>query len=115
MSNKPIIKLHLDHYNKPALTEEQKARLEKLAAMPDSEIDYSDIPPQDFSGSNARKNLPLPVDFEVYGWLQAKSRYYKHFRINEILRQEMLADIAAEKAQKAAREEEEAPMEEVAQ
>jgi len=29
----------------PPLTEERKAELDALAARPDSEIDYSDIPP----------------------------------------------------------------------
>jgi hypothetical protein len=29
----------------PSLTEERKAELEALANMPDSEIDFSDIPP----------------------------------------------------------------------
>lgn len=31
----------------PTLTEERKAELKALSALPDSEIDYSDIPPLD--------------------------------------------------------------------
>lgn len=31
----------------PPLSEERKAELKKLAEMPESEIDYSDIPPLD--------------------------------------------------------------------
>ena len=41
----------------PPLTEERKAELKALAEMPDSEIDYSDIPPLDESfWKNAVRN-----------------------------------------------------------
>lgn len=46
-----IVSIEFDPINPPALTPEQKQELENLAALPDSEIDYSDIPPiTDFSG-----------------------------------------------------------------
>lgn len=37
------------HIDFPPLTDEQKQELEKLKRMRDEDIDYSDIPPQDFS------------------------------------------------------------------
>ena len=44
-----IVRYVIDLENPPPLTDEQKARLKALAEMPDSEIDYSDIPPLDDS------------------------------------------------------------------
>ena len=42
-----IVRYVIDLENPPSLTDEQKARLKALAEMPDSEIDYSDIPSLD--------------------------------------------------------------------
>ena len=42
-----IVKKTIDLQNLPPLTDEQQARLSVLAKMPDSAIDYSDIPPLD--------------------------------------------------------------------
>ena len=42
-----IVRYVIDLDNPPPLTDEQKSRLKALAEMPDSEIDYSDIPPLD--------------------------------------------------------------------
>ena len=44
-----IIRYEADLNNPPLLTEEQRAELKALAEMPDSAIDYSDIPPLDGS------------------------------------------------------------------
>jgi hypothetical protein len=46
MSARSTVKFKLDVKNPPKLTAAQRKRLEKLAAMPDSKIDYSDIPKQ---------------------------------------------------------------------
>jgi hypothetical protein len=40
----PTVSFDFDLDNPPPLTEEQRTRLNTLAAMPDSEIDFSDIP-----------------------------------------------------------------------
>ena len=42
-----IIRYEVDLNNPPPLTAEQKARIKALCEMPDSEIDFSDIPPLD--------------------------------------------------------------------
>ncbi len=49
MSKKNITTYTLDPDNPPPLTSEQIAMLDALKKMPDSEIDYSDIPPHDFA------------------------------------------------------------------
>ena len=41
-----LVTFELDPNNPPPLTAEQQAEIEALARMPDSEIDYSDIPRQ---------------------------------------------------------------------
>jgi hypothetical protein len=46
MSKRNIVKFELDPKNPPALTAAQRKRLKALAALPDSAIDYSDIPKQ---------------------------------------------------------------------
>lgn len=54
----------------PPLTERQKAELEVLNSMPDSDIDYSDIPKQtnqDFERGHLRSWKPAknPVSFRI--------------------------------------------------
>jgi hypothetical protein len=44
---KKIVTCEFDLANPPALTPTQKSELKKLAAMPDSSIDFSDIPQLD--------------------------------------------------------------------
>ena len=41
----PLVRYRIDPENKPPLTDAQKAELRALASRPDSEIDFSDIPP----------------------------------------------------------------------
>lgn len=83
----------------PPLTEEQKEELKKLAAQPDEEIDFSDIPPldEDFWKNGIRNPFYRPVkiptsiriDADILAWLKSMGKGYQT-RINEILRQAML-------------------------
>jgi uncharacterized protein (DUF4415 family) len=89
----------------PPLTEAQIANLEKLAARPDSEIDFSDIPElTDEQWKNAKRGrfyrsvkrqITARVDADVLEWLKSHGRGYQS-RINAILRREMLAAHRAE-------------------
>ncbi len=49
MSKEHIIRSSFDLDNPPKLTPAQLEKLRKLSELPDSEIDYSDIPPLDAS------------------------------------------------------------------
>ena len=83
----------------PPLTDAQKADLERLAALPDEEIDYSDIPeltddqlarmrrPEHFRP--VKKQITARVDADVLAWLKAGGQGYQS-RMNAILRQAML-------------------------
>jgi uncharacterized protein (DUF4415 family) len=62
----------------PKLTEAQREDLRKLAAMPDKNIDYSDIPPiTDFTGFEVGKfyrsikvAVTVRLDADVLHWLK---------------------------------------------
>lgn len=86
----------------PPLTPKQLRQLEKLAAMPDDTIDYSDIPEltQEFfkNGTRGRfyrpvkKQLTVRLDSDVIAWLQKKGKGYQT-RLNELLRRAMLKEL----------------------
>lgn len=78
-------------------------RLRTLAARPDSEIDYSDIPPlTEKFWRNAipnpwyrpvKKQLTVRLDADVIAWLRKQGRGYQT-RLNGLLREAMLRDAA---------------------
>ena len=85
-----------------ALTAKQKRELATLAALPDDQIDTSDIPelPPNAWKNAVRGRFYRPVkqavsmrlDADVIAWLKKRGRGYQT-RVNSILRQTMLADI----------------------
>ena len=97
---KKMIQYEVDLANPPALTVAQKAELKALDAMPESEIDYSDIPPLDEAfWKNAVRNpfykptktsTTVRIDSDVLQWLRMQGKGYQS-KINAILRREMLA------------------------
>jgi uncharacterized protein (DUF4415 family) len=92
-SEENITTVEIDPHNLPPLTAAQQAELDTLAARPDSEIDYSDIPPL---GDLERFYRPVKemttvrIDADVLHWLRSQGRGYQT-KINAILRKEMLA------------------------
>ncbi len=84
-----------------ALTAKQKRELVALAALPDSQIDTSDIPelPRSAWKDAVRGRFYRPVkqavsmrlDADVVAWLKKSGKGYQT-RANHILRQRMLAD-----------------------
>jgi len=83
----------------PAPTEARRAALRALAKRPDSDIDFSDLPPltEDFWQDAARGRFYRPVkkatsvriDMDVLDWLKKQGKGYQT-RINLILRDAML-------------------------
>lgn len=94
-----IVKRDIDLQNLPPLTDEQRARLSLLAKIPDSEIDYGDIPPlgDAFWKSAIRNPFYKPtkqattvrIDADVLLWLKSTGKGYQT-RINAILREAMM-------------------------
>ncbi len=94
-----LVKREVDLQKLPPLTEEQRARLALLAKKPDSDIDYSDIPPlsADFWKNAVRNPFYKPtkqvttvrVDSDVLLWLKGQGKGYQT-RINSILRTAMI-------------------------
>jgi len=86
----------------PSLTEERKAELQALADQPDSDIDYSDIPPLDDAfWARATPNpffkpvkihASVRIDADVLAWLKSQGKGYQT-RMNAILRETMLRSI----------------------
>ena len=83
----------------PPMTEERKAELKTLADMPDSGIDYSDIPPltNEFwhnAVSNPfykpiKTHASVRIDADVMAWLKSQGKGYQT-RMNAILRDAMI-------------------------
>ena len=97
---KTYVRYSIDLDNPPPLTEEQKAEIAKLKAMPDEDIDYSDIPPlTDEFWQNAKSlhfrpiksSTTVRVDSDILLWLKSQGKGYQT-RINAILRSAMLED-----------------------
>jgi uncharacterized protein (DUF4415 family) len=101
-----IVRYELDPANLPPLTESQKAELAALAALPDSEIDYSDSPALSDEWFEravrgrfyrpVKQQITARVDADVLAWLKAQGKGYQA-RMNAILRREMLASLKSRK------------------
>lgn len=86
----------------PPLTEKRKAELRKLSERPDSEIDYSDIPPlTDKFWLNAVPNpfykpvkthTSVRIDSDIMAWLKSQGKGYQT-RMNAILREAMIRSL----------------------
>ena len=90
MSKKRTIKFSLDPGNPPPLTAKQRAALDELDKLPDSEIDLSDIPETTSFYRPLKKATTIRLDVDVLAWLKSFDKGYQT-KINAILRQEMLA------------------------
>ena len=95
MSARNTIKFKLDVKNPSKMTATQRKRLANLAAMPDSKIDYSDIPKQTadvkwtrpgalISGAN-KQQITLRLDSDVLDFFKNTGARYQT-RINAVLR-----------------------------
>lgn len=86
----------------PALTAEREAELRALSGRPDSEIDYSDIPPlsEAMMAEAERGRFWRPVkaatsvriDADILEWLKSPGKGYQT-RLNAILREAMLREL----------------------
>ena len=96
---KKTVKYQIDPAKLPPFTRKQKGELAALAAMPDKQLDTSDIAPltEDFWENAARNPFYKPIkqattvriDADVLQWLKSNGKGYQT-RINSILRNAML-------------------------
>ena len=101
-NNAKTIKYELELAQLPPLSHAQTAELAALSALPESQIDTSDIPAlTDMFWQQAIRNpfykpikqsTTVRVDADVLMWLKSKGKGY-HTRINMILRDAMLQEI----------------------
>lgn len=90
-----IVRRFLDPKKPPKPTEEQLARMRRLADMPDELIDYSDAPPApddvvwlkaaDFPPLSPKKQITLRLDQDILDYFRAEGDRYQT-RINAVLR-----------------------------
>ena len=96
MSAKNTVKFKLEPINPARVSAAQRRRLEAVAAMPDSAIDYSDLARQTVtaqwtrpgslvSGEN-KQQITLRVDADVLSFFKATGKRYQS-RINAALRE----------------------------
>ena len=93
---KKIVRKALTDHN---FTSRKKRELAKLARLPDSEIDYSDIPPlSERFWQNAVRNpfyrpvkqqVTLRIDADILAWLRQHGKGYQS-RLNSLLRAAMI-------------------------
>jgi uncharacterized protein (DUF4415 family) len=103
--SKRMVRYRIDLSKPPVLTEKQKTELLAIKNRPDSEIDFSDIPPltEKFWKNAVRNPFYKPtktsttvrIDSDVLHWLRQQGRGYQS-RINAILRREMLTALKTE-------------------
>lgn len=103
MSKNDHVGYEFDPHHPPTLTAAERAEIEALAALPDDDIDRSDIPPLTetfFAGAvrnpfyrPVKMQLTTRVDADVLAWLKAGGRGYQT-KLNAILRQAMLREAA---------------------
>ena len=84
------------------MTPARKRKLARIAARPDAEIDFSEIPPlKESFWKNAVRNpfyrpvkqqLTVRLDADVVAWLRQHGKGYQT-RLNRVLREAMLEDI----------------------
>jgi len=97
MNENNIVKLTLDLKNPPHLTTEQKDRMDAVAAMPDSQIDYSDAPSlpnavwvKVTDAPCAKQQITLRIDSDVLDFFRNTGKRYQT-RINAVLRSYMIS------------------------
>ncbi|MEB0137408.1 MULTISPECIES: BrnA antitoxin family protein [unclassified Undibacterium] len=94
--------MRYEHAHLPTLSQEQRAELAVLAALPDDAIDCNDIPVlSDVAWANAvqgrfykaiKKPLTVRLDADVLAWLKSQGKGYQT-RMNSILREAMQKDV----------------------
>ena len=87
------------------LTKEQKAEIEALAALPDQEIDTSDIPEiLEWSGARrgllyrpVKRQITLRLDADVVAWFRANAPNGRGYQteMNRVLREHAKGDYEA--------------------
>jgi uncharacterized protein (DUF4415 family) len=102
MSKRDLVIYEVDPANPPRLSAKRKRELAALAALPDDQIDKSDIPElTEKFWKNAirnpfyrpvKKQLTVRVDADVLAWLRAAGRGYQT-KLNAILRQAMMREV----------------------
>jgi len=83
------------------ISDKQRRELKRLAARPDSQIDFSDAPERQPLASEVqvgrfyrpiKQLVSLRVDADVLHWFRGRGKKYQTY-MNEVLRREMQANV----------------------
>jgi len=95
------------HAPEHPLTADQKRELAAIAALPDDQIDTSDVPelpPKAWKDAlrsrfyrPAKQSVSLRLDADIVAWLKKAGKGYQT-RANHILRERMLAEVRRSRA-----------------
>jgi uncharacterized protein (DUF4415 family) len=94
-----LVTYRLDPDKPPALTAEERQAWKELKEMPDSAIDFSDIPPQPSTGwrrvselvpAENKQQITLRLDADLIAFFRSTGRRYQS-RINAALREYVTA------------------------
>jgi uncharacterized protein (DUF4415 family) len=95
MNANNMVSFELNPANPPDLTQNQQTRLMALAAMPDAQIDYSDIARSSkdavwhrvsaLTPSDNKQQITLRLDADILNYFKATGKRYQN-RINAALR-----------------------------
>ncbi len=96
MSANNIVKFNLNTANPKPVTAEQRRRLQAISALPDAQIDYSDMPrstakvqwtrPDALVPPDNKQQVTLRLDADVLGFFKETGKRYQS-RINAALRE----------------------------
>lgn len=96
------VRYEVDLSSLPPLSDAQKSELKALSEMPDSAIDYSDLPPLSAAiwkdavrnplYRSTKTSTTVRVDSDVLAWLKGQGRGYQT-RMNAILREAMMRSL----------------------
>ena len=83
------------------LTERERKELERLSRIPDSKIDYSDVPRTKAAPARVqvgrfykpvKQQISIRIDADVLAWLRSRGSKYQTY-MNDVLRREMRAEL----------------------
>ncbi len=95
-------RVHANELFTNPLTERQRKELERIARMPDAEIDFSDAAEMKGRPSQrayvgrfyrpVKEQISIRVDADVLAWLRSRGKPYQTY-MNDVLRRAMRSDL----------------------
>ncbi len=97
-SERHIVSFEINPARPPMLSAKRKRELAALAALPDDQIDYSDIPKMPLAvllrmRRPAKRQMTVRIDADIFRWLESQEARAPN-RLNRVLRSAMRAEMS---------------------